>query len=308
MSANYFSVDVGGTSIKWGLVSPEMVLLEQGSVPNQEDTAEGLVAAIASLVAAHAGVVQGVGVSVPGTVDEADPQGVVLGGGRLSYLDGVALGAELSFATSLPVTIENNGKACALGEYATGALKGTSLGVVLVIGTGVGGGIISQGRIMRGAHNFAGEFSFLRTTPFEGRLRLEDAMAGTCGWEALKREILAAKGMLDMGDVDGYALFDWVNRGDADALRGLHEYSKQLCLWILNLQCIVDPEVIAIGGGISAQPALLEAVVTTMRSMIADLPHKEIPRPKIVACEHAGVASLIGVAYEAQRRAANMQV
>ena len=84
MSANYFSVDVGGTSIKWGLVSPEMVLLEQGSVPNEENTAEGLVAAIASLVAAHAGVVQGVGVSVPGTVDEADPQGVVLGGGRLA--------------------------------------------------------------------------------------------------------------------------------------------------------------------------------------------------------------------------------
>ena len=308
MSANTISLDIGGTNVKWGLVSPNMVLLEQGSVANQWNDVDGLVAGLADLVAPYASQVSCVGVSVPGTVDEADPQGTVLGGGRLSYLDGAALGAELSFATSLPVTVENNGKACALGEYAAGALKGTSLGVVLVIGAGIGGGIISHGRILRGAHNFAGEFSFLRTTPFEGRLRLEDAMAGTCGWEALKREILNAKGMLDMGDVDGYALFDWINRGDADALRGLHEYSKQLCLWILNFQCVIDPEVIAVGGGISAQPALLEALITTMRAMVADLPHKEIPRPKIVACEHAGEGSLLGVAYEARRRTSKVQL
>ncbi|MDO5708601.1 MAG: ROK family protein [Coriobacteriales bacterium] len=308
MSANYFSLDIGGMNAKWALVSPDMVILEQGSIPNTFTAADELCEALSGLVVPYAGQVAAVGVSVPGTVFEDDPQGMVYGGGRLRWLDGVALGAELSFATSLPVTVENNGKACALGEYAAGVLKGTALGVVLVIGAGVGGGIISHGHLMRGAHNFAGEFSFLRTTPFEGRLRLEDAMAGTCGWEALKRDILNAKGMLDIGDVDGFDLFDWVNRGDPDALRGLHEYSKQLCLWILNLQCILDPEIIAIGGGISAQPALLEAVVTTMRSMVADLPHKEIPRPKIVACEHAGVGSLIGVAYEAQRRATNMQV
>ncbi len=302
MNANIFSLDIGGNSVKWAVVSPKMVLLEQGSVHNRWSDAPSLIAGVSELVASHAEQVAGVGVCVPGTVREDDPQGSVIGGGRLSYLDGVPLGAELSFASSLPVTVENNGKARALGEYAAGALRGVDLGVVLSIGTGIGGGIVSGGRIMRGAHGFAGEFSFLRTVPFEGLVQEEDEMSGTCGWEGLKREILRAKGMLDTGGVDGHVLFDWVNRGDEDALRGLHEYSKQLCLWILNLQCILDPQVFAIGGGISAQPALLEAVLTTMRSTMADLPYRELPSPRVVACERAGEGSLLGLAYEACRR------
>lgn len=302
MKANQLAIDLGSTSLRWGIVSPNMVVLEQGEEPAVPTSATEVVQAIAKLTEAHNDQVSGIGVSLPGTVLADDPQGMVLGGGRLSFLDGVPLGAELSFATSLPVTVENNGKAFAVGEYAAGALRGCHVGIAFAIGTGIAGGIIMDGRVVRGAHSFAGEFSFLRDTPFEGRLRQEDTVAGTCGWEALKRQILSAKGMLDTGDVDGYTLFEWVNRGDPDALRGLHEYAKQLCLWILNLQCVLDPEVFAIGGGISAQPALIEAVVTTMRAMVADLPFKEIPRPRIVACERGQDAPLLGVAYEAFQR------
>lgn len=302
MSANYFAIDIGGACLKWGLVSPGMVLLQQGKIPAGFSSADELCATCERLVAPHASHVAGIGVSVPGVIHEDDAQGTVYGRGDLAYLDGFPLGAELSFRTSLPVTVENDGKACALGEYAAGALRGVDLGVVMVLGTGIGGGIVSGGRVVRGAHDFAGEFSFLRTTPFEGDFREEDIMAGTCGWPALKRAILTAKGMLDMGDIDELGAFDWVLRGDPDALRGLHEYAKRFCMWILNLQCVIDPEVFAIGGGISAQPALIEALQTTMRTMMADLPLKQIPEPKIVGCEYGNDANLLGAAYEAHRR------
>ena len=303
MNANHLAFDIGAETLRWGVVSPGMVILEQGVVTLRSQTLEGLSNEVASLASKASHEIDSIGVSVSGSVSDDDPQGTVLGGEAPRYLDGVPLGAELSFATSLPVSVTNCGKAAALGEYAAGALRGAGLGVAILLGSHIDGGIVCDGRALCGAHGFAGSFGLLRNSPFEGEMRLSDDMDGTCGWPALKRAILETKGMLDVGDVNGHALFDWVMRGDPDALRGLHSYAKQLCMWILNLQCVLDPEVFAIGGGISAQPALAEALQTTLRAMLADLPVKGLPRPKIVICELGDDARLIGAVYEARRRA-----
>ena len=302
MPSNTLSIDVGKSHILWGIVTPDMEVVESDSLEASPGNAEALVQTLARLVADHGEGVGGVCVSVPGTVDVSDSQGTVLGGGRLSYLDGVPLGAELSLATCLPVSVENNGKAYALGEYAAGALRGSHLGVVLAIGSGIGGGIVVDGRIVRGSHSFAGEFSFIRHTPIVGEFRSRDAMAGLCSWQGLRRSILAAKGMEDDEGIDGVQLFEWVNSGDDEALRGLHEYAKDLCTWIFNLQCILDPDVVAIAGGISVQPALLEALHISMRSMMADLQLPQVPKPNIVLAERGAEAKLIGAAYSAATR------
>lgn len=297
--ARYLAFDVGVSHIEWGIVDEQMHLVERGSHSGSHESADALVRTIASLVAPHAAEVGVVCVSVPGTVDTGDCQGTVYGGGRLSYLDGVPLAAELSLVCGLPVIVENNGKAAALGEYAAGSLRGSQVGVVLVIGSDIGGGIVVDGKVLRGAHSFAGEFSFVRHTPLIGEGRTRDAMAGLCSWQGLRRSILAAKGLEDDDAIDGHQLFAWVNEGDDAALRGLHAYAKDLCTWIFNLQCIVDPDVIAIGGGISVQPALLEALHISMRSMMADLQMSEMPKPNIVLAQLGADAKLLGVAYKA---------
>ncbi len=302
MASDYFSIDVGASSLKWGVVTEQMELLDYGEVDGNYVTAAELVRAMAALVEPRASDVKGLCVSVPGTVHEDDSQGTVIGGGRLKYLDGVPLAAELSLACGLPVSVENDGKACALGEYAAGALKGSRVGAVIVIGSGIGGGIVVDGHVLRGAHDFAGEFSFVRHTPIVDGSRSRDAMAGLCSWQGLRRQVLAAKGMPDDETIDGVQIFEWVNAGDDAALRGLHEYAKDLCTWIFNLQCIVDPDVIAIGGGISVQPALLEALHISMRSMMADLQMSQMPKPNIVLCRHRGSAKLLGAAYRARQR------
>ena len=302
MPKTYLAVDAGRSHVPWGIVTPELELVESGDVQVACTSVSELVDVVASLAREHGGELAGVCASVPGIVDVRDCQGTVLGGGRLAYLDGVPLGAELSLACGLPVCVENNGKACALGEYAAGALRGSRVGVVLAIGTGIGGGVVIDGRVLRGSHDFAGEFSFVRHTPILGEYRSRDAMAGLCSWQGLRRSILAAKGLPDDEDIDGHTLFAWVNEGDDDALRGLHEYAKDLCTWIFNLQCILDPDVIAISGGISVQPALLEALHISMRSMMADLQLPQVPRPNIVLSELGARAKLVGAVQSALLR------
>lgn len=302
MPSNCFALDVGLRHVLWGVVSPALELLEEDTVEVSCSSASELVDELAALVRSHGQDARCVCVSVPGTVDVSDCQGMVIGGGRLAYLDGVDLGAELSLACGLPVAIENNGKAYALGEHAAGALRGSRVGVVLAIGSGIGGGIVVDGRVLRGAHSFAGEFSFVRHTPILGEYRSLDAMSGLCSWQGLRRSILAAKGLEDDDTIDGVRLFEWVNAGDDAALRGLHHYAKDLCTWIFNLQCIVDPDTVVLGGGISVQPALLEAVHISMRSMMADLQMSQMPKPNIVLSELGASAKLIGAVASAMAR------
>ena len=300
--ADYLSFEVGARHVQWGIVRDDMTLADSGMIEATHASADELVKTLADLARPHAEAVRGMCVSVPGMIDISDSQGTVIGGGRLGYLDGVPLGAELSLASGLPVTIENDGKAYTLGEYAAGALRGSRVGVLLAIGSGIGGGIVVDGNLLRGAHSFAGEFSFVRHTPIIGEFRSRDAMAGLCSWQGLRRSILSAKGLEDDENIDGVQLFEWINACDDDALRGLHEYAKDLCTWIFNLQCIVDPDVVAIGGGISVQPALLEALHISMRSMMADLQLPQVPKPNIVLCQCGDKARLLGAAYAAMGR------
>ena len=301
-ASTHLAIDVGKTHLMWGVLDEDLQIVEQGDDPTSITSAAELVDALAALTEAHGAGVRSVCLSVPGTVDVRDAQGMVVGGGRLPYLDGVDLAAELSLACGLPVCVENNGKAYALGEYARGALRGSEVGVVLAIGSVIGGGIVVDGHVLRGAHDFAGEFSFVRHTPILGEYRSRDAMAGLCSWQGLRRSILAAKGLPDDESIDGHQLFAWVNDGDDGALRGLHAYAKDLCTWIFNLQCIVDPDVVAIAGGISVQPALLEALHISMRSMMADLQLSQVPKPNIVLAECGPQAKLIGSVFSAQQR------
>ena len=302
MACNYFAIDVAQDAIRWAQVTPELEIGRSGTIEEPFADAEALVDALAALVAQQGEDIKCVCVSVAGTVSADDCQGTVIGDGRLSYLDGAALAAELSLACGLPVTVENDGKASALGEYARGALRGSHIGVVLVIGSGIGGGIVIDGHALRGAHDFAGEFSFIRHTPILGEMRTRDAMAGLCSFNGLRRSILTAKGMEDDESIDGHQLFEWINAGDDAALRGLHEYAKDLCIWIFNLQCIVDPDTIAIGGDISVEPAVLEALHISMRSMMADLQMPQVPKPNIVLAELGADARLVGAVSSAVER------
>ena len=292
----YFGIDVGGTAVKWAVLGEDFSIRERGSLPTDFATADEAVEALTGLIEPYRDRVSAVGVSAPGGIYEDDADGTIHRGGALTYMDGCPLGKLLRERFDMPVAVNNDGKCCALGEYAAGALRGCRTGVVLAIGTGIGGGIVIDGRVLRGAHGFAGEFSFLRndvTQPASG----DRMFSSTGGWRAL-RDLAVAD-----GTVDGRRVFEWVEAGDEAAQRALDRYACTFDAMLVNLQAVLDPEVFAIAGGISCHPELIDALRDQMPAALEGYEGvlAGIPVPQVKAAELGNDANLYGAVQEAMR-------
>lgn len=301
---DYFGIDVGGTQVKWAIVNEDYQIIVQGKIPTDFSSADELVDALVKLVEPYRDRVGAIAASVPGTVQADDPDGTIIGGGALTYMDKFPLARALTDRLGLPAVIDNDGKSCANGEYAAGALKGTKVGVVMVIGTGLGGGVVIDGAVFRGAHGNATEISGIVsdhvTAP--GKFDLSNMGAIRGGWMGLRHAICSEKGITDEKDIDGFKLFEWVDAGDEAAIRGLHTYARYVVCLCHTIQVILDPDAIAIGGGISAAPALIEAIHAEEDAMYEGWPFPQMKKPNIVLCEMGNDANIVGAVYEARRR------
>lgn len=302
MEKTWLAVDIGGTAVKYALVSLGCELSERGEFPTPHDGVETLLDAIAGAAEPYRGAIAGIGVSVPGVVRE-DEGGTVANGGALTYLDGQPFGRLLRERLGLPCALENDGKAAALGEYAAGALKGAHVGVVLVLGTGVGGGIVIDGTLLKGTHLFAGEFSYLYSDP--GAWPQPTCHFGvSCGAFGLKARVLAARGLPLTTELSGYEIFGAANDGDEQVIACIRAMAHDVAVQICNLQAILDPDVFAIGGGISRQPLLLTLIHEELAALAKALPpFMHAPEPCVVASISGNDANLIGAAYHGMRAA-----
>ena len=299
----FFGIDIGGTAVKWAVLTEDYRVVERGSLPTAFESADEVVAVLADLARPYAGRVSAVGVSAPGGIYEGDLDGTIHRGGALQYMDGCPLGLRLREELGLPVAVNNDGKCCALGEYAAGALRGVKTGVVLAIGTGIGGGIVIDGRVLRGAHCFAGEFSYLRNDLTDSAdFSRMGSFALTGGWRHLAELVCAEKGIACTDDVDGRRVFEWVEAGDKAALRGLDRYALLFDGWLANLQAVIDPEVFVVAGGISCHPELIAAMRAQMPAAIEVFSaFGGMPEPQVKAAEMGNDANLAGAVMEASR-------
>ena len=301
----YLGVDIGGTSVKWALVDDEFKMVDRGDIPTAFSSSDEAVQAIVDIAQAHEGAFDAVGVSAPGLIYEDDPNGTIYHGGALTYMHECPLGRLLRERLGVPVAVRNDGKACALGEYAVGALKEARVGVVLAIGTGIGGGVVINGSVLHGTHCFAGEFSMMRTDAAKP-LSIPNTFSDLCGWMGLRRFVLEAKGLEGdpaYADIDGRTLFEWIDGGDEDARRGLDAYANAFAGRLFNLQCVLDPDVFAIAGGISCHDALIEAIeraVAEQRRAYTG-PLDAMPMPRITRATLGNDANLYGAVQEARK-------
>ena len=153
--------DVGGTEIKYSVMDEQMHRTNSGAVPTPQDTQAQFLDAVYRLYAPHKDEVSGIAMALPGFVDNRT--GYVSNGGALLYNTATPVGQLLAEKCGCPVILENDGKAAAMAELANGALKDCCNAAVFIIGTGVGGGIIANGQLVRGVHFTAGEYSFVNT-------------------------------------------------------------------------------------------------------------------------------------------------
>ena len=272
--ANYvFGIDVGGTSVKCGLFQTDGTLLEKWEIPTRtENGGSEILPDIAKSVKAKmaekgiaADDVAGVGIDVPGPVNDK---------GELSIAVNLNWGyknivKELSDELGgMAVKAANDANAAALGEMWAGGGKGSKNLVMVTLGTGVGGGIIVDGKIVAGAHGAGGEVGHACVDPEEeavcncGNHGCLEQMTSATGIVRLAKKYLVShdtpSSLRERGEsISAKAVFDALKEGDAAAEAIVQEFSEYLGRALAVFACVVDPEVIVVGGGVSKAGQIL---------------------------------------------------
>lgn len=290
------AIDVGGTNIKYALVDREDRFFSRGVIPTAIRSLDDFRATIMRIYEPLKEQVEGIAFSMPGIIDAQT--GFMYSGGSLNWIHNIAMAGEVSgFLSGVPVSIENDAKAAALAELESGALMGCREAAVVICGTGLGGGIISDGKLLKGKRNLAGEISYLSVEGGFGRSS-RSFMGRRCGIASLYR--CAARYMNNpIEQMDGPYLFAQAENGNPGALRALHEFCNELAQMLLNIQCLFDPEKIAIGGGISVQSLFLEILREEVEYVKTDCLQEiaHILHPELVPCQYHNDANLLGAVY-----------
>lgn len=250
----YAAVDIGGTAIKFGVVSEDGSLKGTGSVPSFPDGPDDLIVqrieqVIEPLCRAYP--VKAIGISTAGQVDPETGE-VTYATEAIPGYTGTPLKAIIEARFGVPVAVENDVNCMALGEYWLGAAAGHDDVLCLALGTGIGGAILLDGTIHHGAASSAGEFGHMPLYP-GGR-------ACACGNKGCFEAYASSKALhetLVATDADAYpdlkTAFQRASDGDALAESIIDDWVKELALGLQGIIHAMNPSLVLIGGGITAQ-------------------------------------------------------
>ncbi|MBT9282149.1 MAG: ROK family protein [Hydrogenibacillus schlegelii] len=301
------AVDLGGTSIKFGLVSEagDIVLRHERSTPKAGGP-PAVVAAIAeglqALLAGEAApALAGVGIGIPGLVDP-ETKTVALAP-NLGWAD-VPAGALFAEALPWPVALENDARAALLGERWRGAARGVDDVLLVTLGTGVGGAVLSGGRLLRGARGLAGEIGHLPVHPAGARCGcgavgcLETEASAT----ALVRHVEAALRRGEPSALAGrplspVAIAQAAEAGDAVARAAFDRVGRFLGLALAGLANALNPALILLGGGLASAEALFRPAMRAAFSAHVLPAHRAAVDIRRAALGND--AGLVGAAYAA---------
>ncbi|MBM5597654.1 ROK family protein [Listeria seeligeri] len=287
----YFVYDIGGTFIKFALMENNGNIKMKDKFPTTAKSAEELVAQMVEKFLPYKQAIKGIAVSCPGVVDSE--KGVIYQGGSLLFMHEKNLAEMLARECHVPVVLQNDAKSAALAELWLGVAKDVHSAAILTLGSGVGGGIIMDGKLQSGYHLMAGEVSYMESDFDTERLRGEFFGRTGSAVELIKR-IATKKNLTDKKD--GEQVFALIAHGDEEANAIFNDYIYGLAIQILNIQYLIDPEIIAIGGGISAQPIVVERLNEAVAQIKAANPF-HAAKPNIVTCRFQNDANLYGALY-----------
>ena len=260
MSKTYLGVDIGGTAVKLGLVDENSAVLRRAERSVSFDgyktpILDTVQAAIHEFLTADTPRLEGIAVSATGQIDSR--RGVVAGTcGNFPGWIGVDIKGTLEREFDLPVTVANDANCMLLGEVWVGAARGCTDVIGVTLGTGVGGGILTGGHLLEGVRGLGGELGHFR-------LHALDGVACTCGaigcYERYAATTALVRDAQKMGldAPDGRAIFEAAAAGDARTLAVLNRWISEIAQGLAGLVHIFNPQLILIGGGVSAQQALL---------------------------------------------------
>jgi glucokinase len=302
-------IDVGGTKIAGGVVDDTGKVLEELRVESPATDAHAIEAAIERLVAELRArhEIEAVGVGAAGYIDKS--RSVVLFAPNLAWRD-LDLKADLEATLGLPVVVENDANAAAWGEFQFGAGHDVDDLLLVTVGTGVGGGVVLDGSLYRGAFGVGAEIGHMRVVPdgvrcgcgnrgcFEmyssGSALVREARAAARAGSLLAADLLDRAGG-DVEAITGPLITEAAWAGDPFAVEQLAAVGRWLGEGIASLAAVLDPAVVVVGGGVSAaDELLLDPVRRAFAAQLTGRGHR--PMLEIRKARLGNQAGLIGAA------------
>jgi len=260
-----FGVDLGGTTVKMGIFKPDGELVDKWEIPTVTDgggskilpdISDSIIAKMEEMKIGKDEVI-GVGIGVPGPVDS---NGIINKAVNLGWTEKIDLEGELGKLTGLNVKGGNDANVAALGEAWKGGAEGYDDVVVVTLGTGIGGGVIVQGKVLVGSTGAGGEIGHIHLQDDEpeacgcGNHGCFEQYGSATGIVRLANRRLAkddAASSLRDGEISAKSIFDAYKAGDQVATEIAKEYGEYLGKGLAAVACVTNPQIFVIGGGVS---------------------------------------------------------
>lgn len=281
----YLVIDVGGTYTKYGYYHKDGTCHTKNQFPTIKTNKEDFYQKLISLVHDN---IQGIAVSMPGLIN--NQTGYIEAITLLPFLANQSVIEELHQYVHVPITIENDAKCATLGEMWKGSLKNVKNGLMIVIGSGIGGTIIIDGNILNSPHHKAGEIGSL-LIPLDSHYQKMTNFGRHNNANSL---ITSLSKCLNCKN-DGEIVFGMLSQ-NPQAMNLFKQYCREIALMIYNLDYILDLDIVSLGGGISEQPLL----ISTIQDEFHDLRNQyqeDHHQPIIVGSQFQNEANLLGALY-----------
>ncbi len=249
----FICIDIGGTSIKYGILRETGIIIEKGNMDTNalKEGGQGIFEKIKYIISKYLRnyEVEAVCISTAGMVDPKDGKILFALEHLIPGYTGMEIKKEVEKEFNIRCEVENDVNCAGLGEMWLGAGKGASSSVCLTIGTGIGGCIIINNELIHGFSNSAGEIGYMK-------INGED-FQNVASTTSLVKRVARLKNIAEES-INGKMIFDMAKNKDQDCLKEIDYMIKSLAIGIANLSYIINPEVIILGGGIMAQEQFLK--------------------------------------------------
>ena len=290
----YICIDIGGTSIKYGVLSEKGEIFIDGTVSTKVTEKENFILSdvkklIRNILDEYRNYeIKGICVSTAGVVNPEKGE-IAYAGPTIPKYTGTKIKEELEKEFSISCEVENDVNCAGLGEYWRGAGKGSKSMVCLTIGTGIGGSVILDGKLLNGIGYTAGEIGYMDVNGSY----IQNIASSKYLVEKVQKEKEEKEGITDA--ITGVDIFELAKKGDEICIAGINEIISNLAVGVRNIIYLLNPEVIVIGGGITAQKEYLEEKIRkeVNDGMISDMFRKT----RIELAQQGNQAGLLGALY-----------
>ena len=276
--------DIGGSTVKYAVWHNDS-LLEQSSfnLPSNWESMKKELYQIYQEKNSRYNL-SGVSFSAPGVVDSQ--KGEIRGISAVPYIHNFKIEKELSELFNLPIAMENDANCAALAEVWQGEGRDVNNSVFFVVGSGIGGAVVINRKLLKGRNLFAGEFGYMPLNDSSSLSEMGSSVRVVAKYNSIKGT-----------SIDGKELFELANQKDALAEQLTDKFYKSLARGIFNLLVCFDPDKVIIGGGISKNPVLIPNIEKELEKILVENGMVDY-NYQIVPCKFGNDANLIGAVYQ----------